>query len=52
MKYIKPTYKNETLETSDVILASINLGGGVTLTETAEGGAQVGASALDVLGLR
>ena len=52
MRYTKPTYKNEALETSDVILASIDLGGGVTLTETAEGGAQVGASALDVLGLR
>ena len=51
MKYTKPTYKNETLETSDVILASIDLGGGVTLIETADG-AQVGASALDVLGLR
>ena len=52
MKYIKPTYKNERFETSDVILASINLGDGVTLTETAEGGAQVGASALDILGWR
>ena len=52
MKYTKPTYKNEVLETSDIILASIDLGEGVTLTETAEGGAQVGASALDVLGLR
>ena len=52
MKYIKPTYKNERFETSDVILASIYLGNGVILTETAEGGAQVGASALDILGLR
>ena len=52
MRYTKPTYKNEALETSDVILASIDLGGGVILTEKADGTAQVGASALDVLGLR
>ena len=52
MKYIKPMYVNETLEISDVILASFDLGGGVTLTEKADGTAQVGASALDVLGLR
>lgn len=52
MKYTKPTYKNETLETSDVVLASINMGGGVTLVEKADGSAQVGASALDILGMR
>ena len=53
MKYIKPSYENEAVNTSDVIMASaIVLEGGATLTETAEGAAQVGASALDVLGLR
>ncbi len=52
MKYTKPTYMNEAIESSDVILPSIDLGGGVTLVENADGGAQVGASALDVLGLR
>ena len=55
MKYIAPTYNKETVETEDIILASsgvIDLGNGATLTETAEGTAQVGASALDVLGLR
>ena len=30
----------------------VDLGNGATLTETSDGGAQVGASALDVLGLR
>ena len=52
MIYTKPTYIDEAIESNDVILASINLGGGVILTETAEVGAQVGASVLDVLGLR
>lgn len=52
MKYIKPTYKNEAIESIDVILVSIDLGGGVFLAEKSDGVAQVGASALDVLGLR
>ena len=52
MKYIKPTYKNESLETQDVILASILLDGGATLVEIDKSSAQVGASALDILGLR
>ncbi len=50
MKYINPTYKREEIETSDIILVS--LGNGVTLTEKDENTAQVGASALDILGLR
>jgi len=50
MKYIKPTYKKEEIETSDIILMS--LGKGVTLTEKDENTAQVGASVLDILGLR
>ena len=50
MKYIKPTYKNESLETEDIM--TLSLGNGVSLTETAEGNAQVSASVLDVLGLR
>ena len=52
MKYIKPTYKNEMLEASDIILASVDMGAGITFTEKADGSAQVGASALDILGLR
>lgn len=52
MKYIKPTYENEVIESSDIILASFDLGGGVTLIDKGDGGAQVGASALDILGLR
>ena len=52
MKYIKPTYKNESLETEDIVLASLQVGGGATLVEIDSGSAQVGASALDVLGLR
>ena len=52
MKYIKPTYENESLETKDVILASVILDGGATLVEKDSNSAQVGASALDVLGLR
>lgn len=52
MKYVKPAYKNESLETEDVILASLLLDGGATLIEIDKGSAQVGASALDILGLR
>ncbi len=55
MKYIKPNYENELVNTSDIVLASngiVDLGNGATLTEISEGNAQVGASALDVLGLR
>lgn len=48
MKYIKPTYKKEEIETSDIILASLEAG--ATLTEKGENNAQVGASVLDVLG--
>ena len=50
MKYIKPTYNNEIVESNDIMLVS--LGDGITLTETAEGNAMVSASVLDVLGLR
>ena len=53
MRYFKPEYLKEAVETNDVILASaIDLGNGVTLTQIDEGAAQVGASAMDVLGLR
>ena len=53
MKYIKPNYENEVVNTSDIILASvIDLGNGTTLTKIDDDTAQVGASALDVLGLR
>ena len=52
MKYTKPTYEKDIVSTSDIILASVDLGNGVTLTQINENAAQVGASALDVLGLR
>ena len=53
MRYIKPNYENEIVNTNDIILASVvDLGNGATLTEIAEGTAQVGASVLDILGLR
>ena len=52
MKYIKPTYRNESLETEDVILASVLLDGGATLVEKDSDNAQVGASVLDILGFR
>lgn len=52
MKYIKPTYKNERLETEDIILSSLISEGGATIVEIDEGSARVGASALDILGLR
>ena len=52
MKYTKPTYKNEALETEDIILASMQLESGVTLIDKGNGNAQVSTSALDILGLR
>ena len=53
MRYLKPEYSNEEIESKDVILASgVDLGNGATLTQINEAAAQVGASALDVLGLR
>ena len=52
MKYTKPTYKNEALETEDIILTSLILDGGATLIDKGDGNAQVSTSVLDVLGLR
>ena len=52
MKYIAPIYDKEIIEATDVILTSIDLGNGVTFTHINESAAQVGASVLDVLGLR
>ena len=53
MKYLKPEYTNEAIESNDVILASgTGLNGGATLLQTSETTAQVGASVLDILGLR
>ena len=51
MKYTKPVYETEKIETEEDIM-TLSLGDGVTLTETAEGNAKVSASVLDVLGLR
>lgn len=50
MKYIRPTYKNESLEAEDIVLASLLLEGGATLVEKDESSAKVGASVLDILG--
>ena len=50
MKYTKPSYNVESVETEDIM--TLSLGNGVSLTETAEGNAQVSSSVLDVLGLR
>ena len=52
MRYIKPNYETEVIEASDIILASIDLGNGVILTQIDESTAQVGASVNDILGLR
>lgn len=52
MKYVKPTYQNECLATEDIILASTILDGGATLVEMDDNSAKVGASALDILGLK
>lgn len=56
MKYIKPNYEKERVETNDILSTSsggiVDFGNGAILTETSESTAQVGASALDVLGLR
>lgn len=45
MKYTKPTYISEKIESSDIILAS-------SVNEVDETSAEVRASILDVLGLR
>ena len=52
MRYIKPNYETEVIEANDIILASIDLGNGATLTQIDESTAQVGASVNDILGLR
>ena len=52
MKYIKPTYKNEVIETADIILVS-TIGGeeGVAKIEaTSSTSAKVSASVQSVLG--
>lgn len=48
MKYIKPTYEKEKVESNDIILTS----GGATIKKINESAAIVSASILDVLGLR
>ena len=49
MKYIKPTYKNEVIETSDIVLTSI-IGGEAKLEATSSTSAKVSASVQSVLG--
>jgi len=49
MKYIKPTYEKEEVTVNDIILTSL---GGATLTEVNSTTAKVGASVLDILGIR
>ena len=53
MRYIKPTYESQNVETSDIILASgIKLDGGAILNQINEDTAQVSTSVNDILGLR
>ena len=57
MKYLKPTYEKEMVETIDILLESVqsgivDFGNGAILTQVSQDSAQVGASAFDVLGLR
>ncbi len=54
MKYVSPKYLNEAIESNDIILLSsvVDLGNGAKLTQVDESHAKVGASALDILGLR
>lgn len=51
MKYVTPKYTNEIIESTDVILTSIDLGG-ATLTQIDSTTAKVSASVSDILGLR
>ena len=48
MKYTKPTYEKETVNSCDVVLSSSL--GGATLTEVDENNAKVSASLFDILG--
>ena len=50
MKYIKPTYKNEVIETSDIVLTSIIGGGEAKIEATSSTSAKVSASVQSVLG--
>ena len=50
MKYIKPTYTNEVIETSDIVLTSIIGGGEAKLEATSSTSAKVSASVQSVLG--
>ena len=57
MKYLKPTYEKEKLDLLDFLMASSDgktddLGKDITLTEVDSTSARVGASILDILGLR
>lgn len=50
MKYIKPTYANEVIETSDIVLTSIIGDGEAKLEATSSTSARVSASVQSVLG--
>ena len=52
MKYIKPTYNNEIIETADIVLTSIIGGGeeGAKIEATSSTSAKVSASVQSVLG--
>ena len=52
MKYISPSFKNESLDICNVILTSMILEGGAKLTEINKNSAKVSASVYDVLGIR
>ena len=50
MKYIKPTYNNEVIETADIVLTSIIGGGEAKLEATSSTSAKVSTSVQSVLG--
>ena len=50
MKYIKPTYNNEVIETADIVLTSIIGGGEAKIEATSSTSAKVSASVQSVLG--
>ena len=50
MKYTTPTYKNELIETADIVLTSIIGGGEAKIEATSSTSAKVSASVQAVLG--
>ena len=48
MKYTKPTYEKEIINSCDIVLSSSS--GGTTITDIGDGNANVSASLFDILG--